>query len=206
MRLRWLALTIALSGCGSAPAPAPKPALMPISPDELRRDLMVFASDSFEGRETGTPAATKAARFIADRLVTLGIEPAGDSMYFQRVPLVKETFAAETRLTVARGPTTIPLTLGTDVAPFISLGPGAPGSKRNATGDVYFAGYGMNSDGRDDFAGIREEGRVIVMIHAAPPGITDSATRAKYDGQPELEQRLLRALQLRPAAIILLMT
>ena len=207
MRQRWLLLTCVLAGCGgSAPAPAPKPSLIPVSAADLRRDLMVFASDSFQGRETGTQAAMKAAQFIAQRLVALGVEPAGDSLYFQRVPLVKETFGPETRLTVARGPTTVPLTLGTDVAPFVTLGAGAPGQKRNVAGDVVFAGYGMNTMGRNDFAGITEPGKVIVMIHAAPPGITDSATREQLNGQPELEQRLLRALQLQPAAIILLMT
>src|SRR4051812_32963760 len=56
-----------------------------ISADELRRDLFVFASDSFRGRETGTPDATRAASFIADRLMDLGLEPAGDSMYMQRI-------------------------------------------------------------------------------------------------------------------------
>lgn len=209
MRHRWLVITCALAGCGgSAPAPAsaPRLALVPISADELRRDLMVFAADSFEGRETGSAAAMRAGRFIAERLVALGVEPAGDSMYFQRVPLVKQTFASDTRLTVARGPTTIPLALGTDVVPLISLGPGAPASKRNVSGDVVFAGYGMNTHGRNDFEGIRDSGKVVVMIHAAPPGVTDSATRARLDGQPELEQRLLRALQLKPVAIILLMT
>ncbi len=207
MRHRWLVLTGVLAGCGgSAPAPAPRPALIPISADELRRDLMAFAADSFEGRETGTAAALRAGKFIVQRLVALGVEPAGDSMYFQRVPLVRETFAPETRLTVARGPTTVPLTLGTDVVPFISLGPGAPASKRNVSGDIVFAGYGMNTHGRDDFAGIRDAGKVIVMLHAAPPNLTDSAARAQFDGQPELEQRLLRAIQLQPAAIILLMT
>src|SRR5881394_3433292 len=207
MRQRWLVLSFALAACGgSRPAPAPAPSLLPISADELRRDLMVFAADSFEGRETGTPAAMKAAKFLAQRLVSLGIEPGGDSMYFQRVPLVKETFAPETRLTVARGPTRVPLALGTDVVPFISLGVGAPPTKRNVSGDVYFAGYGMSSMGRNDFDGIKEPGKVIVMIHAAPPNTTDSTARAQLDGQPELEQRLLRALQMQPAAIILLMT
>jgi hypothetical protein len=207
MRHRWLALTIVLAGCGGgAPAPAPKPGLLPISADELRRDLMVFANDSFQGRETGTPSANKAAQFLVQRLVALGVEPAGDSMYFQRVPLVKERFAPETRLTVSRGPTTIPLTLGTDVTPFISLGIGAPPTKRNVSGDIYFAGYGMTSNGRNDFDGIKEAGKVIVMLQAAPPSVTDSAERAKLDGQPELEARLLRALQMQPAAVILLMT
>ncbi len=207
MRQRWLILTCAVAGCGgSAPAPAPSPALVPISADELRRDLMVFASDSFQGRETGTPGAMKAAMFLAQRLVALGVEPAGDSMYFQRVPLVRETFAPETRLTVARGPTTVPLTLGIDVVPFISLGIGAPPTKRNVSGDLYFAGYGMTSMGRNDFEGIKEPGKVIVIVHAAPASVTDMAVRTQLEGQPELEQRMVRALQLQPAAIILLMT
>jgi hypothetical protein len=179
--------------------------LLPISADELRTDLTAFAADSFGGRETGSVGAMKAANFLVRRLVALGVEPAGDSMYFQRVPLVRQTFAPETRLTVARGPTTVPLTLGTDAVPFVFLGPTAPATKRNVSGDIYFAGYGMNELGRKDFDGIREPGKVIVMVHAAPPSVTDSATRARLNGQPELEQRLLRALQMQPAAIILLM-
>src|SRR5437868_2935855 len=77
------------AGCAprAAPAPAarPAPSISPIStsptitPEELQRDLYVFASDSFRGRETGTPDAVRAARFIADRLAALGVEPAGDS-------------------------------------------------------------------------------------------------------------------------------
>ena len=208
MQRRSLLLMTILVGCaGSAPpAAVPSRGIAPITADELRRDLTVFASDSFEGRETGTPAAMRAARFIADRLVALGVEPAGDSMYYQRVPLIRDTFGPTTRLSVTMGPSTITLALGTDVVPPTSLGPGAPIPKRNAEGDVVFAGYGMNTMGRRDFDGIREAGKVIVMIHAAPPGITDSAVRAQLESQDELGLRLSRALQLQPAAIVLLMT
>jgi hypothetical protein len=211
MRRSSLILMTALAGAagcaGSAPpAAVPSRGIAPITADELRRDLMVFASDSFEGRETGTPAAMRAARFIAQRLVTLGIEPAGDSMYFQRVPLIRDSFGPTTRLSVTQGPSTITLALGSEVVPPSSLGPGAPVPKRNVEGDVVFAGYGMNTLGRHDFDGIKEAGKVIVMIHAAPPSVTDSTVRAQLESQNELEQRLLRALQLQPAAVILLMT
>src|SRR5688500_12195251 len=85
-----------LAGCATAapPAPAPvaNPAIVAISAAELRRDLFTFAADSFAGRESGTPNEPRAARFLVDRLVSLGLEPAGDSLYYQRVPLVKETF------------------------------------------------------------------------------------------------------------------
>ena len=87
------ACSSATSGAGTGPVPVASP----VSPAELSRDLFVFASDSFGGRETGTPYAMKAARFLADRLMTLGLEPAGDSLYYQRVPLIKDSFGPATR-------------------------------------------------------------------------------------------------------------
>jgi hypothetical protein len=207
MRYGLMLTLLALAACAGAPpgAPAAAPSLYPISVEELRRDLTVFASDSFAGRETGTPGALMAARFLAVRLMALGVEPAGDSMYFQRVPLVRNSFGSGTRITVTQGPSTATLALGVDVVPFLSLGPGAPVPRRAAEGDVVFAGYGMNAAGRRDFDGITE-GKVIVMLHAAPTGVADSALRVALESQAELEQRLVRALQLRPAAIVLLMT
>src|SRR5687767_586707 len=102
MRHRSVLLLVALAACApsmttNTPVPVDPSA---ISADEMRRDLFVFAADSFLGRETGTPTSLKAAKFLADRLVALGVEPAGDSMYYQRVPLVAQSFAPETRLTI----------------------------------------------------------------------------------------------------------
>jgi len=45
-----------------------------------------LADDSMEGRGTATPGGDRAARFIAERC-GLRLVPAGDSGYFQRVPL-----------------------------------------------------------------------------------------------------------------------
>jgi hypothetical protein len=92
------------------------------------------------------------------------------------------------------------------LVPLVNLGPGAPLPRRNAEGDVFFAGYGMNTEGRNDFEGASVAGRVIVMLHGAPPSITDSATRAQLESQDELGKRVGRAIQLQPVAIVLLMT
>lgn len=208
-----LALSVFLAACGAAaPTPAPAPVSVPasrVTADELRRDLTVFSSDSFAGRETGTPGSLKAARFLVERLMALGLEPAGDSLYYQRVPLVRNSFASATRISVTRsvgGSDATPLTLGTDVVPWVNLGAGTPLPRRNADGDLVFAGYGMTTLGRDDFRGIRDAGKAIVMLHGAPPSIKDSVVRKQLEGVDELGQRIVRALQLRPTAIILLMT
>jgi hypothetical protein len=207
---RALVLSVFLAGCaGSAPPPATPAApasLLPISATELRRDIFAFAADSFLGRESGTPNEHRAARFIVDRLVSLGLEPAGDSMYYHRVPLVRETFGPETRITVTNGQAVVPLGIGTDVVPWVSLGAGVPLPRRNAAGELFFAGYGAVGQGRNDFQGITSAGRVIVILHGAPANVTDTAARRQLESQEELAQRIGRAIQYQPAAIVLLTT
>ena len=204
--MRSLVLLLVLGACAapSTATTAPSPTLLGISADELRRDLHAFAADSFRGRETGTPDEFRAARWLANRLTALGVEPAGDSFYFHRVPLARQVLGPATSFSVSTGQTTLPLGLIADVLPMTNLGPGAPLPKRSAEGDIFFAGYGMNTNGRDDFRGLNEAGKVIVMVHAAPPGITDTVLRNKLESQEELGNRLLRAYQKQPAAIILL--
>jgi hypothetical protein len=52
--------------------------------------LETLASDSMAGRATATPGATRAARWIADRLKEYGLTPGGDSAYFQRVQFLED--------------------------------------------------------------------------------------------------------------------
>ena len=164
---RTVLLLVALVACApSTPTITTTPAPMDaVAAAELRRDLFVFAADSFLGRETGTPASVKAARFIAARVMALGLEPAGDSLYYQRVPLVRNVLGSGTQFSVTTGGRVLPLALGPDLVPITNLGPGAPLPRRNVEGGLFFAGYGMTSDGRNDFAGIDGPGKVIVMVH-----------------------------------------
>ncbi len=53
--------------------------------------LSALADDSMQGRGTATPGGDRAARFIADRMREYGLVPAGDSGFFQRVPLSAST-------------------------------------------------------------------------------------------------------------------
>jgi hypothetical protein len=62
-------------------------AQQPTTPDEARRLLSALADDSMQGRATGTLGAQRAARMIAAEMRRIGLEPAGDSGYFQRVPV-----------------------------------------------------------------------------------------------------------------------
>ena len=85
MRRSVLALFLAGIGCASAsrtvpgPLAAEAPPVGAVTTEELRRDLYAFADDSMRGRETGSEDATRAMRFLAERVQRLGLEPAGDS-------------------------------------------------------------------------------------------------------------------------------
>ena len=77
----------------------------PTTPAGARRILSALADDSMEGRASGTPGAQRAARYIAGEMRKIGLEPLGDSGFFQRVAVtvgggagcrlcVRESFAA----------------------------------------------------------------------------------------------------------------
>lgn len=213
-RFRLLVSTVALGGvtaCQSASpsaaaaAAAPSPVRVEPNAAELRTDLYAFAADSFRGRETGTPDADRAAAWIARRLQTLGLEPAGDSGYFQRVPMQSSrTVAKEISVTTPSGKTT--LAFGRDIAFLTMLGPGAPLPKLSADAEVVFVSYGLvdPSTPRDDYAGLNVTGKVVVIAGLAPPGL-DSAKKAQMENPQMLFGRLGTAIAKQPAAIILLL-
>lgn len=206
-----VALVATAAGCasaGSSPAAsaAPSPALgAGIGEDELRRDLTVFASDSFGGRETGTPYADKAARWLATRLAALGVEPGGDSGYFHRVPLRRRSLTAGAiRVTTPAGERV--LQLHRDLSFLTSLGPGAPLPKNSADAEVVFVDYGLVDTAlkRNDYEGRNVAGKVVVIAGTAPPGLT--AEQEKAVGNPQaVFNRLAFAVGRQPAAVILLL-
>ncbi len=82
-----------LTACtGSHPsAVAPTRSAPAVTPADVMTLLRQLSDDSLRGRLTGSPGATAAAALIAREMQRLGLEPAGDSGYFQRVALYRET-------------------------------------------------------------------------------------------------------------------
>ncbi|MBI3791280.1 MAG: M28 family peptidase [Gemmatimonadetes bacterium] len=194
-----------LAACAArTPSGAPSTAVAPTA-EELRRDLYAFADDSMRGRESGTRDAQRAAFFLGERLRTLGFTPAGDSGFYQRVPLTRTTVASQSTATVTTpGGASQSLAFGADLTPITSLGAGVPGLKRSADGELLFAQYGITNKklDRDDFAGLDAKGKVLVMVMGAPDN-ADSTQRAMYEGVNGFAPRIQRALGMRPAAVVL---
>ena len=178
-----------------------------ISPNELRRDLSTFAADSMRGRETGTADADRAAHYLAASVERLGLEPAGDSLFMQRVPMQRASLARTSRIVVSESGRSTELRIGDDVIPVVDLGPGIPPAKSRAQGQLVFAGYGMRMKGsrRDDLTDLDLEGKVVVVMNGAPPG-TDSATRLAMESEMAISERLSLILPRRPAAVVIMLT
>ncbi|MGB5943462.1 MAG: M28 family metallopeptidase [Leeuwenhoekiella sp.] len=57
-----------------------------ITAEELSEMLYTYASDEFEGRNTGDPGQKKAVAYLQEQYENMDINPAMDSSYFQVVP------------------------------------------------------------------------------------------------------------------------
>ena len=209
MLLVLSAVAACRSGGSSAPTIQAAPARPdgPIDRDELDRDLHAFADDSMHGRETGTADAFRAAAFIGRRLAELGLEPVGDSLYYQRVPLARQVVSPATRISVTRNGVSRLIRIGDELAPMLSLGDGQPEPRRYVSADLVFAGYAITSksSGRDDLSSIDLLNKVAVILHGAPPGVT-GALRDSLNSDNELALQLARIALKQPAGIIVLMT
>jgi hypothetical protein len=73
---------------------------------EALRLVATLAHDSLEGRRTGQPGATRAARIIAAEMARIGLRPGGDSGFWQRIPM-----AASSQIINGR-PVAVPALLG----------------------------------------------------------------------------------------------
>src|SRR5213082_1791115 len=95
----------------------PAPTVPAITPGHLMTRLYIFADDSMQGREAGTPGNVKGTDYIAAEIKRSGLVPAGDGgTYFQTIPLKTRTFDETSTFTVAD----VPLSAFTDYVP---LGP-----------------------------------------------------------------------------------
>ena len=73
-----IVILIYLSGCE-------KPLNHRSAIQSLEKDVGYLASDSLEGRETGTNGAKLASTYLAERFHELGLEPKGTDGYFQEL-------------------------------------------------------------------------------------------------------------------------
>lgn len=148
------------------PAPA-RAAADEISGERLRADVAFLADDMLEGRGTGTRGYDLAAKYVAARFGTLGLEPAGKD-YLLPVPFRCATLVEAGSSIALTGPgADKPLQLAVDAL----LYPDLVRTAGTVAAPLVYVGYGVSAPelGYDDFAGVDVRGKVLVEFRGAPP-------------------------------------
>ena len=137
-----------------------------------------LANDSMEGRDTGTEAYERAARYVAEHFKADGLKPAGEQAngqpsYFQRVPMHQvdldvahssvELFSSSADM--AGRPSTAEPHRKLQLLEEVTVAP-REGAATDVTGRLVFTGYGVPAPGEN----IR--GQIAVFYNNTPAGLS----------------------------------
>ncbi len=164
----FLGIITVLYSCGSSKnsniTPVKAPANVAefantITSVELKEMLYTYASDEFEGRETGQPGQKKAVEYIKNHYVNLGIpSPISKDDYFQEVPLQ-----------IIKTPKTTLIVNGTTFNYFddyVSLTAAPTG--QISTNEIVYLGYGIDHENYSDYNNIDVKGKIVVIKGGEP--------------------------------------
>ena len=156
------------------------PAIAQTVPDRLETALQghvrFLADDLLEGRGIGQRGHEIAARYIASQFATLGLIPVGDANgpdnWFQRITFAERRFTSEQE-TLSFQPPSGPAQVWRNGETAL-LSPGNTEGAEDIAAPLVFAGFGLYdpSLGIDDFAGLDVEGKIVVVLTGAHPGLS----------------------------------
>ncbi|SFU56626.1 PA domain-containing protein [Pustulibacterium marinum] len=130
-----------------------------ITQEELKEMLYTYASDEFEGRNTGEEGQKKAVNYIKDYYVNLGIPAAkGSENYFQTVPLIHESVPYGS-IQIGREKYEI----GEDFVMF-------QGPKKLDTeiSNLVYVGYGIDTENYSDYNNQEVKGKIVLVKSGEP--------------------------------------
>lgn len=130
-----------------------------ITSDELKEMLYTYASDEFEGRNTGEKGQKMAVEYLKEKYVGMGIPSAlPNNDYFQEVPLQKEK---SPDITISIGGKNFEA-----YTDFVSYG--SSDTQQLAASEIVYVGYGIDTDGYSDYANIDVKGKVVFVKEGEP--------------------------------------
>jgi len=136
----------------------------------VRADVEFLASDSLEGRDTGSKGYVIAAEYVASQFRAIGLEPAGEKGgWFLAVPFRRASYEKQPVLTMSVDGRQVPL----DPAKDITVRPSVTEKIRELSAGFVFVGYGIR-DARykfDDYRGLDLKGKIAVALSGAPTGL-----------------------------------
>ncbi len=138
-----------------------------ITADELKAHISYLASDSLEGRFTGSKGADLASEYIAQIFSEINLKPLFDNSYFQNFPFVSGLKLSENNYAkIHTNDKDYSLKINEEFSPTPFTG--------NAffKGQIVFAGYGISEPklNYDDYKDIDVKGKAVLILRYNPEG------------------------------------
>lgn len=136
----------------------------------VRADVEFLASDSLEGRDTGSRGYLIAADYVVAQFRAIGLEPAGEKgSWFQQVPFRRASYDKPPTLTMTIGGPQVTL----DPAKDATVRPSVTEKVRQLSAGFVFVGYGVkdSSHNIDDYRGLDLKGKIAVALSGTPKGL-----------------------------------
>ncbi len=157
----------------------------------FKTDICTLASDSFQGRNSGTEGERMAYEYLIRQFETAGLEPKGtDGSYLQPFPEISRTMGANT-LSVS----------GKELRSYWDFGVMDFSGSGSASGVIVDAGSGIRLPDKDidDYNGIDVTGKIVLLDLDVPRELTrDSTTLSALSPR----KRCMLAFDLGAAAVI----
>ena len=138
-----------------------------ITKEEILFHIKYLASDSLEGRASGSHGARMAAAYIAHEFESYGLYPASGGSFRQPFEFVARTeLGPGNRLWSTAGRIRSTWKLETDFRPLPFSGSG------EYSGSVVFVGYGITAKdlAYDDYRGVDVRGKSVLLLRNSPAG------------------------------------
>ena len=145
----------------------------------FRTVIKELSGDNFGGRKPLTPYDALSTDYIAAKFKEVGLEPAVNGSYFQKVPLLGvHTQIKNNQVVVTGAKGTVKMNYWDDIVLWTLR---AEEKLKINKADFVFVGFGINAPeyGWNDYAGVDVKGRVVVMLVNDPGFYDDNLFRGK---------------------------
>lgn len=156
--------------CATQKAPLNQESVTALAPADVQYHVNHLASDSLQGRLSGTPGGDAAAEYITAEFKRLGLQPLGENQtYLQKFEFVGGVeLGNKNFLRTSRAGKDTTWALKTDFVPLSS----SASSLLEKTEGLAFVGYGIAAEksNYNDYAGLDVKGKVVVALRYSPAG------------------------------------
>lgn len=176
-----------------------------ITPQDLKKHLQVIASDSLEGRDTGSPGQKKAADYVAKHFAANGLLPiakdaGGASSYFQPYKLYQGAWGD---VYLKTGSQSYQLQEDFFLNGLINI-------PQETELKSVWAGYGIESETYNDYAGLSVNDKAVIIFEGEPKSgdgrnlVNGIAEPSKWGSPMGWQQKVQVALSKGAKAVIMI--